>query len=124
MSIAFKSGKGRKKWRKEKEEGQTENYFDYSLLFIVLFLLGFGLVMIYSTSCYEANMQGHESTFYLKKTGNGNDYRAGGNDCGSQYPISFLGAFFHAGIHWLGGIDFDGINPRAAIFGQRGDQMD
>ena len=50
-----------------KRRRQTENYFDYSLLFIVLFLLGFGLVMIYSTSCYEANMQGHESTFYLKK---------------------------------------------------------
>jgi len=45
----------------------TENYFDYSLLFIVLFLLGFGLVMIYSTSSYEATLQGHESTFYLKK---------------------------------------------------------
>ncbi len=50
-----------------KRRRQTENHFDYSLLFIVLFLLGFGLVMIYSTSCYEANMQGHESTFYLKK---------------------------------------------------------
>ena len=45
----------------------AENYFDYSLLFIVLFLLGFGLVMIYSTSSYEATLQGHESTFYLKK---------------------------------------------------------
>lgn len=45
----------------------AENYFDYSLLFIVLFLLGFGLVMIYSTSSYEANMQGHNSTFYLRK---------------------------------------------------------
>ena len=27
---------------------------DYSLLFIVLFLLAFGLVMLYSTSSYEA----------------------------------------------------------------------
>lgn len=45
----------------------AENYFDYSLLFIVLFLVGFGLVMIYSTSSYEAVLQGHESTFYLKR---------------------------------------------------------
>ncbi|MCI6552966.1 MAG: putative lipid II flippase FtsW [Lachnospiraceae bacterium] len=46
----------------------TENYFDYSLLFIVLFLLGFGLVMIYSTSSYEASLQQDgDSAFYLKK---------------------------------------------------------
>lgn len=45
----------------------SENYFDYSLLFIVLFLLGFGLVMIYSTSSYEANLQFGNSTYYLKK---------------------------------------------------------
>ena len=50
-----------------RKRNPSENYFDYSLLFIVLFLLGFGLVMIYSTSSYEANLQGHESTFYLRK---------------------------------------------------------
>jgi len=33
---------------------QTEYFFDYSLLFIVFFLLGFGLVMIYSASSYTA----------------------------------------------------------------------
>ncbi len=43
------AGKSRRK-RKE----QTEYFFDYSLLFIVLFLLGFGLVMIYSASSYTA----------------------------------------------------------------------
>lgn len=46
---------------------QAENFFDYSLLFIVLFLLGFGLVMIYSTSSYEASLQFGDSTYYLKK---------------------------------------------------------
>lgn len=46
---------------------QSENFFDYSLLFIVLFLLGFGLIMIYSTSSYESNLQFGDSTFYLKK---------------------------------------------------------
>lgn len=43
------AGKSRRR-RKE----QTEYFFDYSLLFIVLFLLGFGLVMIYSASSYTA----------------------------------------------------------------------
>lgn len=56
----------------ERREGrqrrkQSENFFDYSLLFIVLFLLGFGLVMIYSTSSYEANLQFGSSTYYLRK---------------------------------------------------------
>ena len=40
---------------------------DYSLLFIVLFLLGFGLIMVYSTSSYEANLDFGDSTYYLKK---------------------------------------------------------
>lgn len=40
---------------------------DYSLLFIVLFLLGFGLIMVYSTSSYEANLDYGDSAFYLKK---------------------------------------------------------
>lgn len=46
---------------------QSENFFDYSLLFIVLFLLGFGLVMIYSTSSYEASIHFGDSAYYLKK---------------------------------------------------------
>ena len=40
---------------------------DYSLLFIVLFLLGFGLIMVYSTSSYEANLDWGDSAYYLKK---------------------------------------------------------
>ena len=35
---------------------QAEYFFDYTLLFIVLFLLGFGLIMVYSTSSNEASM--------------------------------------------------------------------
>ena len=48
-------------------KSNTENFMDYSLLFIVLFLLGFGLVMVYSTSSYEANLDFGDSSFYLKK---------------------------------------------------------
>ena len=40
---------------------------DYSLLFIVLFLLAFGLLMVYSTSSYDANLNFGDSAFYLKK---------------------------------------------------------
>ncbi len=51
---------------KSKRKEQSEYYFDYSLLFIVLFLLGFGLVMIYSTSSYEAFQEYNDSAHYLK----------------------------------------------------------
>lgn len=47
-----------------------EYYFDYSLVFIVLFLLGFGLVMVYSASAYEASVSeklGYDAAYYFKK---------------------------------------------------------
>lgn len=50
-----------------KVKGTKRNYFDYSLLFIVIFLLCFGLVMLYSTSSYNAQIQFGSSTFYLFK---------------------------------------------------------
>lgn len=53
--------------KRRKPHGQSEYFFDYSLLFIVLFLLGFGLVMLYSTSSYEAAQSYGSSTYYLMK---------------------------------------------------------
>ena len=50
-----------------KREGQQEVFFDYTLLFIVLFLLAFGLVMLYSTSSYDAYIDFQDSAYYLKK---------------------------------------------------------
>ena len=48
---------------------QAEYFFDYTLLFIVLFLLGFGLIMVYSTSSHEASMSAslnYDEAYYLK----------------------------------------------------------
>ncbi len=45
-------------------------YIDYSLIFIVLLLLGFGLIMVYSTSSYSASMSStsnNNPSFYLRK---------------------------------------------------------
>lgn len=44
---------------------KSEYYFDYSLLFIILFLVGFGLVMIYSASAYDASEQMGNEMYYL-----------------------------------------------------------
>lgn len=53
--------------KRKKKQGQSEYFFDYSLLFIVLFLLGFGLVMLYSTSSYNAVQKYGSSTYFLSK---------------------------------------------------------
>ena len=54
------------KKRKEKEI----SYFDYNLLFLVVFLVCFGLVMLYSSSsyiCANSAKYDYDAAFYLKK---------------------------------------------------------
>jgi len=46
---------------------KKDRYFDYSLLFIIIFLVCFGLVMLYSTSSYNSQVKFGNSNFYLKK---------------------------------------------------------
>ncbi|MCL2253708.1 MAG: putative lipid II flippase FtsW [Lachnospiraceae bacterium] len=45
---------------------KEEKLFDYSLMFIVLFLISFGLVMIYSVSSYEASFKYGDATYFLR----------------------------------------------------------
>ncbi|MCP1101345.1 cell division protein FtsW (lipid II flippase) [Aequitasia blattaphilus] len=44
-----------------------EQYFDYSLLAVLIFLVCFGLIMLYSTSSYSALVTTGDSMFYLKR---------------------------------------------------------
>ncbi len=55
--------------RRRRREDSPQDH-DYSLLFIILFLLAFGLVMLYSTSSYEAAMSrdsNYDGAYYLKR---------------------------------------------------------
>mgnify|MGYP000089118102 FL=1 len=45
----------------------VKRYFDYSLLFVTIFIAGFGLIMIYSTSSYTAQMKFGNAQYYFKK---------------------------------------------------------
>lgn len=51
----------------EKTKGKTEHHTDVSLWFALLFLLGFGLVMIYSASSYTAFADYNDQMYYLKR---------------------------------------------------------
>ena len=46
---------------------QNPKYFDYDLLMILVFLMCFGLVMLYSTSAYSANADFGNDMFYFSK---------------------------------------------------------
>ncbi len=53
--------------RKEQRVPGTTKYFDYTLLFLILFMLGFGLILLYSTSSYESMNKFQYSTYYFNK---------------------------------------------------------
>ncbi|MCR5354600.1 MAG: cell division protein FtsW, partial [Lachnospiraceae bacterium] len=59
MSVEQAVKRGRKKNRTE--------YIDYTLLVIIIILMAFGFVMLYSTSAYMATLKYGNSIYYLKK---------------------------------------------------------
>ena len=63
-----KENKKRSTNTRVKKKEHSIAYFDYSLLAILICLICFGLVMLYSTSSYSAMMkQNGDSLFYFKR---------------------------------------------------------
>lgn len=52
---------------REVNKRKMHSYYDYSLLFLTIFLVCFGLVMIYSTSSYNAQRDYGRATYYLER---------------------------------------------------------
>ncbi len=46
---------------------RKSDYYDYNLVAIIIFLTCFGLIMLYSTSSYIAEVENGDSMFYFKK---------------------------------------------------------
>ncbi len=59
--------KGEKQINNRKQGNGKVRYFDYSLLAIIIFLLCFGLIMLYSTSSYNAQLKFGDSMYYFKR---------------------------------------------------------
>lgn len=54
-------------WRKKRQEDGMVHYYDYSLLAVIIFLVCFGLVMLYSASSYQAQLKYGDSMAFFKK---------------------------------------------------------
>lgn len=61
------TGNPRLRGESGKSKERTIKYFDYTLLFIIIFLVCFGLVMLYSTSSYNAQLKYGDGAYYLKR---------------------------------------------------------
>lgn len=53
--------------RMRRRTAEREQYFDFDLLLIVIFLMCFGLVMLYSTSAYSAQLDFGNDMYYFSK---------------------------------------------------------
>lgn len=61
---------GMKRNKVKRKEEKAITYFDYNLLFLIIFLVCFGLVMLYSSSsylCANSALYNYDAAFYLKK---------------------------------------------------------
>ena len=61
------NNRNNKNRRNRKKGKQYGFYFDYTLLFVLVFIVGFGLTMIYSTSSYTAQIEEGDPEFYFRK---------------------------------------------------------
>jgi cell division protein FtsW (lipid II flippase) len=52
---------------REKKSGYMIRFFDFNLLTVLIFLICFGLVMLYSTTAYSALIEHEDSMFYFKR---------------------------------------------------------
>ena len=101
-----------KEKKRRKKKSNRGAYYDYNLLAIVILLICFGLIMLYSTSAYEAQMKFHgDDMYYFRRQAlisvgaiavaifiSKWDYHLMIPFAGTLYLISFFfGVFFYVG---------------------------
>lgn len=55
--------------QEQERRKKTRRFYDYDLLVAIIFLTVFGLIMIYSSSAYNAQVSGLPSTYYMVRQG-------------------------------------------------------
>lgn len=70
---------------KRSKKHRNQNYFDYSLLFVWIFIMLLGYVLLYSASSYVALTVENDSAYYLKK-----QIIATGVGCFGMIPVMFI----------------------------------
>lgn len=50
-----------------RRRGRVPHYFDYNLLFLIIFIIAFGLVMLYSATAFTASLKESNPAYYLKR---------------------------------------------------------
>lgn len=97
---AKSAGKGRKRYIRRMITAEWD-YFDYNLLAVVILLTCFGLVMLYSTSAYEAMLEtGGDDMSYFRKQAVISVGALILALVGSQFDYHFL-ARFATPIYWI-----------------------
>lgn len=65
--VTQRSSRQRYRDSQDNVHKKLHSYYDYSLLFLTLLLCCFGLVMIYSSSSYTAQIKYDDSAYFMKK---------------------------------------------------------
>ena len=78
-----KAGPGYKS--KIKMKKAKSDYYDFNLVAVIILIMCFGLIMLYSTSSYMAQINEGDDMFYFKKSGNV-QYRL---SCAGNYSVLF-----------------------------------
>ena len=78
------------------ERPAKKQHYDYTMLIVVLLLVGIGLVLLYSTSAYNGQVKFNDPFYYLKKQG-------------------FATALGIAGMFLVAGIDYHKWAPLAGL---------
>ncbi len=76
--------------RRKAVKKQAVHYFDYSLLAIIIFLMCFGLVMLYSISSYEARTEYGDGMYFLKRQGPHRTWKYCCDDVGFSPGLSYV----------------------------------